>query len=384
MGLVTGLVLTITCFTGAVLVYEKELQHLFHHSRYYTTVTGKRLSIEEQVQHVERARPNAKVLSVKTFSDPERNTEIAITPHKSQKKNAKSSQGKKKRELRLIAFVDPYTGDVKEIYNHRESFFYRMMDLHRWMLGGDVGKWIVGTCTLIFLFILITGIILWWPKNKAILKQRLKIKWGSGFKRMNHDYHVVVGFYSSLILLVLAFTGLAWSFEWFNNGIYTLTNSTRETPKPPKSEMQQAVSTIDQAWVTVKNKVASPYYQIQLPGDSAAAYRISVLPQTAAHESATDQYFIDQYSGKLIGTQLFSEKNTGQRVRAAFKPVHTASIYGQWSKALGFLACLAGTFFPVSGTIMWINRIRKKKRGKRNSELVPIKKTQPKEQVVIV
>jgi len=99
-----------------------------------------------------------------------------------------------------------------------------MLSLHRWLLGGDTGKLIVGICTLLFLFILITGIILWWPKTKNILLHRLKIKSNGGWKRLNHDLHIVLGFYCAIFLFLFAFTGLAGSFSWFNKGIYKATN----------------------------------------------------------------------------------------------------------------------------------------------------------------
>jgi uncharacterized iron-regulated membrane protein len=55
------------------------------------------------------------------------------------------------------------------LYSYRTTFFYSVFALHRWLLAGDTGKLIVGISTSIFLFILITGIILWWPgKQKEI------------------------------------------------------------------------------------------------------------------------------------------------------------------------------------------------------------------------
>lgn len=367
LGLATGIIIMITCLTGAILVYEKELQQLFHHSRYFTNPAGERLPADAILDNFNAQFPGKKVSSLKIFSDPSRNVEVSFTEAKKKQNTSPVAKGKEKRETRLVAFVDPYTGLVKEVYNHRESFFYFVMDLHRWMLAGDTGKMIVGICTIVFLFILVTGVILWWPRNRAILKQRLKIKTDAGFKRLNHDYHVVFGFYSSIFLFVLAFTGLAWSFEWFNDGIFSLTNSSKERAKPLKSLMvSQGKTAAETAVLQVTGREQSPFYLLTLPKDSAEAYSVTVLPESAPHESATDTYFIDQYSGQILSVQTFASRNKGQKIRATFKPVHVASIYGQPSKLIGFLACLAGTFFPASGIIMWLNRTRKK--GKKKAE----------------
>ena len=90
------------------------------------------------------------------------------------------------------------------------------------LLLGEVGNQIVGYGTLIFLVMLISGIVLWWPKNKAALKQRYKFSWKTTtrWKRKNYDLHNVLGFYTSWIVVFMAITGLVWSFQWFDKGLY--------------------------------------------------------------------------------------------------------------------------------------------------------------------
>ncbi|RYF88371.1 MAG: PepSY domain-containing protein [Chitinophagaceae bacterium] len=371
LGIAAGLIIMITCLTGAILVYEKELMKLFNHSRYYVAVQPNRLSTDSLINRLKTQEPKASVQSIKIYNNPESTVEIAFTAQKGKGNKAAAGAGEKGKAgqtegTRLTAFMNPYTGEVAEIYNHRESFFYWVMDVHRWMLGGKIGKMVVGVATIFFLIIIITGIVLWWPRNKQILKQRLKIKADAGFKRLNHDYHVVLGFYSSIFLFVLAFTGLAWSFEWFNKGIYTVTRSTMERAKPLKSAASiDSLNRIGtEAALSIVHSLAptAHYYNISLPKQAKDAYAISLLSQQAEHESASDTYFVDAYKGNLLGKQLYTDKNLGQRVRATFKPVHVASIYGHTSKIVGVIVCLLGTFFPASGIIMWWNRTRKKRK----------------------
>ncbi len=92
------------------------------------------------------------------------------------------------------------------------------------LLRYDVGHYIVGGATLIIFVMIITGIVLWWPKNKAALKQRLWFKWKSStkWKRKNYDLHNIGGIYTFLFVLLFAVTGLVWTFDWWTNGIYRL------------------------------------------------------------------------------------------------------------------------------------------------------------------
>lgn len=90
--------------------------------------------------------------------------------------------------------------------------------------------------TLIFLVMLISGIILWWPRNKAALKQRYWFRWkqSTQWKRKNYDLHNVLGFYVSWVVVFMAITGLVWSFTWFDKGLYYLLSGGEVSAEPSK------------------------------------------------------------------------------------------------------------------------------------------------------
>ena len=383
LGLAAGLVILIACLTGAILVFEKDLQMAFNKDRYYVTHAGNKLSADSLVSKVKLAFAGAKINNVKVYGNHERSAEINITPAAKKETSATSSQplakkqGPPERQPGYTIFVNPYTGDILDKYSYRETGFYTVFALHRWLLGGQnsIGKLIVGVSTLIFLFIILTGIILWWPKTKKILQKRLTLKWSAGWKRINHDLHIVLGFYSSILLFIFAFTGLAWSFEWFNKGIYKVTNSSMKPPPPPVSTYLAHAKSIsfDQALATAFLHAAdAEYYNVSAPKNSVGTVNVSVLKNNAVHESATDMLYLDQYSGKLLSKMDFADRNLGARVRSTFKPVHTGSIWGMPSKIVAFIVCLLGASFPITGTIMWINRTRKKKK-RAGIETVPVR-----------
>lgn len=366
-----------TCFTGAVLVFEEELQHLFHKERYFVQPGSVARPIEEIISSLQKKEPAALINGLKIYTDSSRTIEVSYTLIKNEdRKRAQSGLLKAapvkikpgaKDNGRLIAFVNPYTTEIIELYSHRDSFFFTMMSLHRWLLSGDTGKLIVGLCTLIFLFILITGIILWWPKNRTILEQRLKMKWKGGWKRVNHDLHIVFGFYSAIFLFIFAFTGLAWSFAWFNKGIYKVTNSSMQQLKPPVVVFLPNTRTLsfDEVFQCIKAKVNSvKYYSITAPKDTITPYTISVLPYKASHESAIDLYYVNSYEPVIMQYQQYGDRNLGQRVRSVFKPIHTAAIWGTPSKIIGLIVCILGVIFPATGYIMWWQRTNKASKRK--------------------
>lgn len=382
LSLASGLVILIACATGAILVFEKDLMMAMNKKRYYVQAAGEKLSADSLLSCVKKAYPDAKLNGIKLYGDANRSAEVSVAF--APKKEAEATTEKKEpaadkqksakpqppqRQPGFTIFINPYTGEVLEKYSYRETGFYTVFALHRWLLGGEgsIGKYIVGIATFIFLFILITGIILWWPRTRKIMQQRLKIKWSAGWKRINHDMHLVFGFYSAIFLFIIAFTGLAWSFEWFNNGIYKVTGSPLKQPPPPKSTYLAAAKRIsfDDALASVQ--LLYPVYEsisVSLPKDSAEAINVSVLPKEAVHESATDAIYLDQYNASLLGKITYADRSLGARVRSTFKPVHTGSIWGTPSKIIALIVCLFGVTFPITGTIMWLNRTRKKARSR--------------------
>jgi uncharacterized iron-regulated membrane protein len=142
---------------------------------------------------------------------------------------------------------------------------------------------------------------------------------------------------------------------------------------PPKSIQQEGAARIspDEALAAAQTVyVNAAFFNITLPKDSTDAVNVSLLPHNAVHESATHAVYIDQYSGKVLGKLAFEERSLGARVRSTFKPVHTGSIWGTPSKIIAFLVCLFGVSFPITGTIMWWNRTRKKNVLKKEKEVM--------------
>lgn len=369
-----------------MLVFEKEIQQTLNHQRYFIKPQGKRLPVSALTAGVLKQIPKSKLATVTVYDDPERTVEVAvIVPEKKEKKPAagpkaekhagahikKDAKSKDAERSNLTAYVNPYTGQVVDLFNRRQTFLYSVEMFHRYLLGGknSVGDWVISISTLFFLAILITGVILWWPKTKAIMKQRVKIKWGGSGKRLTHDLHIVTGFYTSIFLIIISSSGLIMTFKWANSTLFFLTGSkyiAKEDVRAPLSAYQPGVAAIspEAAINALGDKVTeAENYTIRYPRDTAAVYTFNVLKKGSI-ELATDTYYIDQYSGKLAGFALYADKSLGQRIRGVIKPIHTGSIYGWPTQILAFMITLVSLIFPVTGVMMWFNRTNKKKKKK--------------------
>ena len=113
--------------------------------------------------------------------------------------------------------IRPLWGAWPEVYRF-------LMSVHRWLLDPSktVGKLVVGICTVTFIVILISGLFIWLPRNWSKWRNHFKIEHRRGFTRFLFDSHRVIGVYALILLLLLSFTGLMWSFEGYRKAVFSV------------------------------------------------------------------------------------------------------------------------------------------------------------------
>ncbi|OAQ38915.1 hypothetical protein A5893_12820 [Pedobacter psychrophilus] len=361
LSLAAGIFIMIACLTGSIMVFEEEINHIFHSERYFVKVQKERLPLNTLVKNAELSKKGFEVSGIKAYQQSDRSTEISLSEINNGEPEKKEGRGKPS----YTVYVNPYNGKILNIENKRESFFKKVEMIHRFLLSKKegVGHYIMSYSASFFLFILITGIVLWWPKSNKVLKQRLKIKWDGNTKRLIHDLHVVVGFYTSVFLIIIVMTGLTMSFNWINNGIFTLTNSKKENPKPPKSNYLEGSSVIDFTGlenIIINNFQDFNFYSIRVPKEKDDVFSLNIL-ENSQTENNFSTFYIDQYKGTVINNLAFADKSLGQKIRSYVKPIHTGEIYGLTTKIINFIICLLTLTFPITGVLMWLKRLKKKK-----------------------
>ncbi|MEC9442754.1 MAG: PepSY-associated TM helix domain-containing protein [Myxococcota bacterium] len=349
LGMVSGIIVTIVCLTGAMLSFEEEIVHATHPELYTVEVSGERMPLEDLSRRVSEEYKDVDVGSFSISPEPTRSVEVSV------------GRGD-------TIFVNPYSGEVLGRRVYRETAFFTVFSLHRWLLAGKVGKMIVGSATLMFCIIVLTGIWVWWPKSMRMLRRRLKVKTNGGSKRLVFDLHVSVGIYVAIFLFIMGFTGLRWSFEWFEQGLYVVTNSKKERTKPPEPlETAKAESIPYDEALRVGQEVLGPAksYRISIPSEKSPVYAIRAVPDDAAHAKASDTVYIDPVEGSLLRRDRFEARSGGDRLKSTFYALHTGEIYGMWTRILAFLAALIGATMPLTGALIWWNKRSPKWRANR-------------------
>ena len=383
-----GLIITLVCFSGAMLVFENEVNEWFRRDLYYVeTVKESPLPMDKLLVKVATTLPDSvSVTGVSISSDPGRAYQVSLS-----------------KPRRASLYVDQYTGEVKG-KSERSGFFMFMFRMHRWLLdsmnpgneGIFWGKMIVGVSTLLLVFVLISGIVIWWPRTRKALKNSLKITATKGWRRFWYDLHVAGGMYALIFLLAMALTGLTWSFPWYRTAFYKVFgvevqqraaqgheqksdaqkrntklaahrekkregNEVRKgersrRPENNHSDMYSVTSPFVY-WQEIYDKLRRQnpeYKQISISSGTA-----SVSFNRFGNQRASDRYSFNTDNGEFTETSLYQHQDKSGKIRGWIYSVHVGNWGGMFTRILTFIAALLGSALPLTGYYLWIKRLIK-------------------------
>ncbi|WP_192348545.1 PepSY domain-containing protein [Algoriphagus sp. Y33] len=367
LGLASGLIVFILGVSGCLYVFEEELRPIAYADHYRVEGAKKEpLPVSDLLKTAEIALgKESPVSSIVIYNSNERSYMFRSFPDKPVAHKLWYWEG---IEDRQDAFVNPYTGEVLKIKNSEFEFFRVVMWLH-WslLLKTEIGQPIVGIATVIFVLSLITGLVLWWPKNKSAAKQRFWFRWKTGtkWKRKNYDLHNILGYYMMVFALIISLTGLVWAFDWFENSVSWVANggrtieSVQETITSDTANFSSNIPT-DLVFEQVKKLYPNAVrYLISIPEDSLSAQTVHV--KFSSRFDDTTIYF-DRYTGEQLKTIGWNNKSNGEKMTFLNYDIHVGSILGFPGKVLAFFASLVAAGLPVTGFLIWWGR-RKKERG---------------------
>ena len=383
-----GLIITLVCFSGAMLVFENEVNEWFRRDLYYVeTVKESPLPMDKLLEKVATTLPDSvSVTGVSISSDPGRAYQVSLS-----------------KPRRASLYVDQYTGEVKG-KSERSGFFMFMFRMHRWLLdsmnpgneGIFWGKMIVGVSTLLLVFVLISGIVIWWPRTRKALKNSLKITATKGWRRFWYDLHVAGGMYALIFLLAMALTGLTWSFPWYRTAFYKVFGVEVQQRAAQGHEQKSDAQKRDTKLAAHREKkregnevrkgerggrpenIHSDMYSVTSPfvywqeiydklGRQNPEYKqISISSGTASvsfnrfgNQRASDRYSFNTDNGEFTETSLYQHQDKSGKIRGWIYSVHVGNWGGMFTRILTFIAALLGAALPLTGYYLWIKRLIK-------------------------
>lgn len=350
-GVIGGIVIFIMCVTGALLSFEKNIIEFAERDMRFVAPpeNAQKLPAAEIIAKVIAAKPLAKPSAVSIQNKPNAAWQVALG-----------------REAQV--FVNPYSGEITgEGAKNVRGFFHTTTDLHRWIaLSGDnraVGKAITGACNLMFLVLAITGIYIWFPRRFSWkhFKAALTFRWKVTGRARDFNWHTVIGFWSSLVLIILTVTASFISYQWAGNLVYTLTGN--EIPRqqqqtPPNQQTEQSFvlpENLNALWAKAENHTAWKTITLRLPlAKDTAIFTIDegIYWNIFGRSTLT----LDAKTAEVVKWETYADQNSARQIRSWSRFLHTGESLGLVGQFIGLLACIGGAVLVWTGITLALRR----------------------------
>ncbi|MNX37616.1 hypothetical protein D3C86_679310 [compost metagenome] len=351
LGLASGLIVVILCLSGTLLALQGPIESWVNRDVLQVQAVGDRQPLEALVPQVTRT-------SEKPF------TAVVVMPGETDA--LQFMQGRK------ATYVNPYTGEVLGGFNSTVSeAFMTVFRLHRWLLlETPVGRPITGAATVVFLFVLMTGLVIWWPKRLSGLKRALLMRSKVNWKGRNYDLHVVLGFYALIPLAIMGASALYWSYNPAFKQVVYATLDGRSAPEQPQSQGPAAegrgrgetppLTDLPYARLLEQTQAAYPHRgPVRITFPKNAEKPVEVAKTHAPHAFSlpyVDRLQLDATTGEIVTREPFAEKSRAEKLLSLIKHIHLGTVYGGLSLTIYVLACLVGTTLPITGFIHWFTK----------------------------
>jgi len=356
-GITVGIVLAIVGATGALLSFEQQIVASLARDGRQVEANGRTpLAPAELLTRVAANEPQKRVTGLNIVREPSETVRVTFAP----------------REQR---YADPYTGALLPATSGAaETFFRNVRSLHRWLMLGelgdrDIGRQIVGASTMLLIFMALTGLYLRWPRGPAA--RRLKTWFVPDFRLDGRAFlwnlHSVIGTWVLPIYLVIALTGLQWSYEWYRDGLYSIAGVERPAggeggPREGRGgEQREARSTTDiptfaRAWETFSRETGGfTSVNVNLAAPPGRPLEFRYLDRHPSHERAFNTLAVDS-EGRVTKAERYQDKRLAAQLVSSIFPLHSGSYFGVVGVIAFLIASLAMPLFAVTGWIMYLRR----------------------------
>ncbi len=356
VGATAGVVILIMCMTGVLLAYEKQITlwadtHAFQSAP--PAAAARHLPVAKLFESARNSR-GANPTSITLRSDPSAPAEIGF--------------GRETTPL----FVNPYTGQVLGQGSQKvRGFFRSVTDWHRWLgAKGDnrnVARAITGACNLGFLFLVVSGFYLWWPRNWSFksLRNVMWLRRGLPPRARDFNWHNTIGFWSAGPLSIIVLSSVMISYTWAGNLVYRIVG---ETPPAPRTNQQNAnaeankdavltFNDLDTAWLRAEQQVSDwQSISLPLPISSASQLIFNIDRGSGGQPQKRAQLVLDRATGDVVRWEPFSSYSRGRQLRSILRFAHTGEVLGVVGQTIAGAVSTGGALLVFTGLGLALRR----------------------------
>jgi len=254
-------------------------------------------------------------------------------------------------------YADPYRGAaLGELPG--SSFFEVVLRIHRQLFIGTTGRIIVELSTCWTIVLLMTGILLWWPRRWSQLAGVFWPRWRKKQYAVLRDMHAVAGAYLAPVAMLIAATGLLYTYFWGTayqgTAVATGAYAMFDQAPPSKPNASGKRLSLDQIVAQAHTAYPDAPMSVDLPNEPDHSYVVYVAQEYGPNLAAV--MAVDAYSGKVLSNHTHADTPILGRWSNWNYRLHVGSVLGTPTKILWLLACFVLMALPVTGVWMWWQR----------------------------
>jgi uncharacterized iron-regulated membrane protein len=382
--------LIVLAITGSIYVFKPQIENVLYGDMLHVTANGQpRLAYGKLQEIAAGALPKDAVPSTMSVSaDPTRSAEAVF----------RLTSGDS-----ISVYLNPYSGQVLGTLSVEHRLMKQVRQIHRDLLLGRWGGWLMELAACWTLIMVGTGIALWWPRKQFSVWGTLLPRIGLRGRAFWRELHLVAGIWVSIGALFFILSGLPWSSFWGKNfqAVVTWAGSSQppavaKTPPhehgqvhnatamadmpsmkmqdlplanvpwavgatavPQSQEMPQHRLGIDQV-VEIAARNGMTTYQLALPNKTSGVFTAAYAPGAGEFvRSDLDRQrtlHIDQYSGAVIKDLRFTDYNPVSKLVTLGVALHMGEYFGLANQLLCAAISLALLGMAITGFAMWWKR----------------------------
>lgn len=351
LGITAGTVLAVMGISGAVLSFEDELLALANPG--FAAVAS---------QYDEGETPLPLDVLAATLSE---GSATALQRLRVDATGARPSVARFEGGRDSWVYFDPYTGERFSALRGQGLFDFNE-DLHRHLVAGDAGKLVTGTCALFLVFFALSGLYLRWPRDWRSLRGWLGVAWKHTGRSFLWSLHAVIGTWVLPVYLLVALTGLWWSFDWYRDGLTRLLGSGTAPAGHMVEPAPLDLGRVQQTLYALPG-VREGYVDLRLPARAGQPLTARVRAADGpGHDRATDTLLLDPASGHVLQQDAYADRTTGEKLLSSMFALHSGSFFGITGRVVVMVSSMAMLLFFVTGWMLYLDR-RRKQRAARQS-----------------
>lgn len=396
LGITAGIVLALVGVTGGLMSFERKIMEVISSDVVRVQVSGERLTPDAIVARFSAQREGVRVEQITLWPEADRSALIRMAPPPGERRGDS-------------VYINPYTGELLGKVTG-EQFFRTVRSLHRWLLipseegGINIGRQITGFSALALVYFTLSGLYLRWPRRPLNWRNWFRIDFSLKGRNFYWALHSVIGTWLIVIYLLLALTGLTWSYSWFKNGasIVLTGEAVQERPRGPGgfgggqggqrgqggegregggqrgeggrdgrggaiSHQASAPVALDNAWQTFLSKADNDfkYANIGVPRAPTDPVVISYVTPNATNDRQRSSISINAESGEVVNDQPYKPvAPLGKRLFQSIYELHTGEFFGTTGLIINMVASLLMPLFTITGLLLYLDRRKKKRTSK--------------------